>query len=507
MSKVTDRQAIDSWEILKKSIFSATTVDNTETAIDQAKRIARLEADDEAWFKFFFPNYCYAEPAPFHIAATRRIMKNPEWYEARAWSRELAKDARTMMEILKLTLTGKKRFVIFVSNSYDNAVRLLTPYKINLESNQRIIHDYGKQEKLGAWEAGEFTTTSGVCFRAVGAGQSPRGARNEEVRPDVLIISDIDTDADCENPDIIEKRWDWCERALIGTRSISKPLLVIFLGNIIAEDCCMVRAMKKADHASTVNLRTNGKSSWPQKNSEEQCDRVINQISWAASQAEHFNNPITQGKTFKDPKFGRVPLLSKFKYLVLYGDPSPSERETKKNSFKTMWLVGEYDMNFYVIKGFLEQTTNSTFITWYYDIKDYVHGRAQIINYIENNTLQDPFYQQVFKPLFLKKGRETGHLIPIKPDERKKPDKYTRIEGTLEPINRMGRLIFNEDEQNDPHMQRLIKQFKAVSPKNKNFIDGPDAVEGAVWILNNGNHNPAKNMRSGKYRKNNKRSM
>lgn len=45
---------------------------------------------------------------------------------------ELSKSGRTMMEILKLAITGKKN-VLLVSNSYDNAERLLMPYMIELE--------------------------------------------------------------------------------------------------------------------------------------------------------------------------------------------------------------------------------------------------------------------------------------------------------------------------------------------------------------------------------------
>ena len=127
-------------------------------------------------------------------------LKNKRWYEVRAWSRELAKTARTMMEVTKLSLTGEISNVLYISNSYENAERLLTPVMITLESNPRIINDYGVQQKPGDWESGEFTTTGGCSFRALGAGQSPRGTRNEAARPDFIVFDDIDTDKDVRNP-------------------------------------------------------------------------------------------------------------------------------------------------------------------------------------------------------------------------------------------------------------------------------------------------------------------
>ncbi len=80
----------------------------------------------------------------------RRLMRNNRWYEVRAWSRELAKSARSMMEISKLALTKKIRNVLLISNSADNAERLLLPFMANFEENQRIIQDYGQQKKPGS---------------------------------------------------------------------------------------------------------------------------------------------------------------------------------------------------------------------------------------------------------------------------------------------------------------------------------------------------------------------
>ena len=153
---------------------------------------------------------------------------------------------------------------------------------VNLERNARIINDYGEQRLLGSWTSTEFITAKGVAFRAIGADQSPRGSRNEEIRPDIIIFDDLDTDQDCLNPDIIKKRWDWVEQAVIPTRSISGKLLVMWCGNIISEDCCVLRAQKFADHVDIINIRdAAGKSSWPQKNTEEDIDRVLSTISYA----------------------------------------------------------------------------------------------------------------------------------------------------------------------------------------------------------------------------------
>ena len=490
MAELSDKQALQIWTDYVENIRKQTALMQGETDAQQKQRILRLEANPEEWFAYYFPQYSYATPAPFHIEASKRVLQNLEWYEVRMWSRELSKSTRTMFEVLYLALTGKKKYILMISNSYDNAERLLMPYKANMEANQRIIHDYGMQELPGSWEAGEFTTRKGAAFRALGAGQSPRGSRNEEARPDVILFDDIDTDEECRNPDIIEKKWRWIEDAAIPTRSISKHTTIIFCGNKIATDCCVTRAAQYADHTEIINIRNeNGESSWPSKNSDADIDRILSQKSYASQQKEYYNNPIDEGQVFKEMIYGKCPPLAELPFVVVYADPAPSNKDRPgikakvQNSCKAVVIVGYLNNKYYVYKAFVDTTTNANFIDWLYATRSEVGTSTQPYFFIENNTLQDPFYQQVLLPLIHAKGKEPGKtVLGISPDGRQKPDKYFRIEGTLEPLNKMSCLILNEAEKGNPHMQRLEAQFKSVSANSKT-MDGPDAVEGAVFII------------------------
>ncbi|MBA3828724.1 MAG: hypothetical protein H0X33_07290 [Taibaiella sp.] len=472
-----DRDAWQSWKELIKNIQDATDVDETEPIRQKELRKQRLEAHPEEWFHYYFPKYTFAAPAPFHTAATERVLDNPEWYEVRIWSRELAKSTRTMMEVIYLCLTGKKKHVLLISNSLLNAARLLMPYKLNLEYNRRIIHDYGQQEQAGRWQAGEFVTIGGVAFRALGAGQSPRGARNEEARPDVLLFDDIDTDVDCRNPELIAHKWKWVEEAAIGTRSISHATLIIFCGNRIAADCCIERACKLADHVEEINIRdANGASSWPQKNSELDIDRVLSQKSYASAQKEYFNNPVMEGSVFKEMAYKPARHMSDYTLLVCYTDPS--FKDSKKNDYKATVLVGKWQDEFHIIKCYLDQTTTARMVQWHYTIMDIV-GQQACYYYMEQVFLQDILLKE-----FYEAGKAQNRMVPIAGDRRSKPDKFTRIESLLEPLNRNGKLFLNQYEKQNPHMQRLEEQFVALAPKSRAHDDGPDAVEGAIWMMN-----------------------
>jgi hypothetical protein len=319
---------------------------------------------------------------------------------------------------------------------------------------------------------------------AIGAGSAPRGARNEDIRPDVIYLDDFDTDKDCRNAEVLQKKWEWFERALYPTRSISEPTLVLWCGNIIARDCCITRAGALANHWDVVNIRDKeGRSTWPVKNTEEFIDQTLSKISTASVQGEYYNNPIVEGTVFKNLPFGKVPALSKFKFLIAYGDPSPSDNRKKNSSFKSLVLVGKLKGIYYIIKAFVAHETNANFIDWYFQMDQWVGGKTTVYYYIENNKLQDPFYQQVFRPLLLEQCKARQSSLFIRPDERRKTDKATRIEANLEPLDRNGTWIFNEAERDNPHMQELISQFQLFELTMPYPADGPDAVEGGISMV------------------------
>lgn len=492
-------QLLELWKRHSDNLFREDAINVDETPLEKKKRIAELEAKPEEWKKYYFSKFCTAEPAPFHLDASKQILNNPEYYIVLSWSRELAKSTRTMMDVIYLVMTGKKKNILLVSYSSYNAEMLLRPYKNVFEQNERLRNDYGDQVNFGNWKEKKFVLSNGASFRAIGKGESPRGAKNDEARPDVILIDDIDTDEECRNPDRIKESVNWIEQALIPTRSISNPLLIIACGNVIANYCCITEMAKRADKHDIINIRDkNGKSSWPQKNSEAHIDRVLSQISWASAQKEYFNNPIIEGTVFKEIYYDKVPKLKDCDSVVIYSDPATSNKDKGKASTKGVIVIGKKGLKYYVYRVWLDTMGNSKFIDCLFEAYQYVISEGVDVCkvYVENNSLQDPFYEQVLYPLIRQKANDTGKALPITPDTRRKAEKYFRIEGTLEPLNRLGNLIFNEKEKKNPHMQRMESQMLGVSEKAK-MMDGPDMLEGGVWILQNRSFTYNNDWRSG----------
>ena len=481
--KEIDKKALQEWTEFLENIRRETPVEQLSEA-ERIKKKAYLEARPVEWMRYFFPNYASCDFAPFQISAINRVCKNDEWYEVWSWSRELAKSTIAMMTELYLMLTGRKHYLLMVSATQDAAVRLLAPYRANLEANQRIRAFYGDQENIGKWEEDHFVTKGGLSFLAVGFGNAPRGTRNESVRPDIIDIDDYDTDKDCRNPVTLDKKTEFIERAVIPTRSVSRPTLILAKGNLIAKDTVIARLGRKADKHDIVNIvDKDGRSSWPQKNTPEHIERVKATISTGSFQAEYMNNPIQEGKIFKNLPLGKMPKLSSFKFLVCYGDPATSNKGKAGSSTKAVCLVGRLQTTYYILKVFVDRVTNAAFIDWYYQIKAWVADRVPVFYYIENNSLQDPFYEQVFQPLIREENRIRKEDLFITGDTKPKTDKAARIEANLEPIDRNGAWLFNVAEADNPHMVELLDQFKLFEATLPFPADGPDCVEGAITMI------------------------
>ncbi|GHV31596.1 hypothetical protein FACS1894177_06530 [Bacteroidia bacterium] len=480
------------WQKHCEDVGRHTTVNESESKQDQAARIQRARKDYAFFVEYYFPHWCtdssgkIIPSARFHIEAANRIKENKTLKAAFKWARGHAKSTHIGVFTPMWMMCQEKREInvmVLVGKSQDSANTLLSDVQAELQYNQRFIHDFGEQYNAGHWVFGEFVTKSGVAFFARGRGQSPRGLRYRDKRPDYIVIDDLDDDELCLNKDRVDKLTKWVKEALFGSFGAAGGRFIM-VGNLISKQSVLANiAASEGMFVTRVDVRDeHGNPSWPELWTEERIREKEMFMGFISFQKEYMNNPIAEGTVFKEIVFGKVPPLNRFRFLIGYGDPAPANSENGKGSFKSLFLVGFHEGVYYIIKGFLDHTTNANFVNWYYALRDYTNDKTQLYYFVENNTLQNPFYEQVFVPLFLEASKTQG-FIGITPDERKKPDKFSRIEGNLEPLNRFGKLIFNEEEKENPNMHRLSEQFKAVNPGTKP-PDGPDCIEGAVWIIN-----------------------
>lgn len=480
--KLKDRDALKRWEAYRKSVSQSTQIDIDESEKDKLQRIDLLKNDFVSFCKYYFPKYCKAEFAAFQKKAAREIEDHDEIVAVLAWARDHAKSVIVDVFLpAYLCASGKSKNLILVSKTYDAAVELLMPLMIQLESNQRLINDYGSFKGASNWSSGNFKTNQGWSFRAIGAGQSPRGARNEEARPDTIIVDDIDDDETCRNPKRMDDLWDWVMGALYPCFDIGSAKRFIVIGNIIAKGSIVDRALAIADFKQIINiLDENKQPSWKENYTLEQCQYMISKLGYRLSQREYFNNPFAEGKVFKKAwlQFGPIPSLKSMKLQVAYLDPG--FKKTKTSDTKALVLLGLLKGKYYIIKVFCGQASIEEMIAWCYQMEEFCkeHGGAFRLK------MEEVFLQSLLYKDFSAAAKTYKYPLAVSGDTRKKPDKDARIEATSGHFER-GNVIFNEEEEKNHHMAELIEQYLNFQPGVKTKKDGPDAVEGGMHILQN----------------------
>lgn len=516
--KLTQKQLLLQWDRYKTNLEKDSPVDLSESITARQARVKRLmqRGNEIEFMKYYFPHFCKSEFGRFHKKAIRKICDNPTLFATFPWSRDHAKSSLFVMLVVMLYLKKELKNFLLVSYNADNAVDLLQPIKKQLESNERLINDFGVLRGVVQWESHKFVTNDGASFRAIGSGQNPRGTREEEARPDFVLVDDIDDDEKCRNPKRMDDAFDWMMGALFGCLSIEGAKRFVVVGNIIAKDTLVLRAIKVSDFNLQVNILRKHKEvdtvllkrleselrnetdahrikilqesiryvkalwepTWKERFDITEAVYMIDKMGYRLSQREYFSNPLTEGKTFQKDwlTFGKVPPLSRIRHMVAYLDPG--FKKTKTADTKSWVLIGLEAGKYYIIKAFCGNATVNEMIDWGYEIDAYLkRSRSAAPMYMEEVFLQDLLYKD-FNAVAEKK-----YPLSLHGDKRKKPDKDSRIEATSGHFER-GNVIFNEAEADNHHMQTLMEQYLAFEPGVKTPKDGPDAVEGGMYLLN-----------------------
>lgn len=453
-----------------------------ESEQDKTRRVERARADYSFFVETYFPHLATKKCGKFHLDAADYLLKHEDTRALFEWARGHAKSSHLSLLIplwLKIQKPRKLSVMVLVSKSEDMAVRLLSDLQAELQYNMGFIKDFGNQVKTGSWTEGEFRTSDGCLFVALGRGQSPRGLKDRGKRPDYIVIDDIDDDELIRNPRRVSDALEWALTALAGTMAMGRGRFVM-VGNRIGKDSVLSRfAERPGIYHTTVNaLNKKGLPSWGENYTPDEIKKMREFIGERRFQKEYMNNPINEGAVFqrKHIRYGKMLDLKLYKTLICYTDPSFKHSATA--DYKATVVVGKTATGeFHILKAFVDQTSVTTMVSWHYLVVDYVAGRVPVLYYMEANFMQDLLLDE-FKTV----GNITGAQIPIRGDQRTKPDKFARIEA-MSPLFERGLVLLNEREKDSPGMITLVDQLLMFEKGSKSHDDAPDALEGAVWLL------------------------
>lgn len=495
VTKAEKAKAYQKWKERCRQVQSITdtTLLKEETPAQKEQRIRRLLANYAAFCEYYFPHYLQLRDkatgeiirtihnAPFHNEAARKVKNTPNLKAVFKWPRGHAKSTHFDIFLpLHLIFQTKRliNFMVIVGKSEDAAVRLLGDIQAELEYNQRLIADFGQQKNDGDWQDGEFRTKDGVKFLACGRGQSPRGLRDREARPDYIVIDDLDDDELCNNERRVNTLTDWVKEALFGSLDVGRGRFIM-VGNLISKNSVLYNiSHTKGVYLSEVKaVDGNGNPVWAEKWTREEALAYADFVGYRAWQKEMMHNPIREGSIFKAEwiRYTKILPLHRYEQIVCYTDPS--FKATKSNDYKACRVWGRTGTQLHLITCYVRQDTVSGMVRWLYNLYESLPENVAVSFYMEANFMQDTILDE-----FAAEGNIRGYQLPIMPDRRKKPDKIQRIEA-VSPLWERGCVYYNAALKDDKDMQTGIEQTLSLERGSNAHDDAPDADEGAIYIL------------------------
>lgn len=482
-----------------RRISKATFININERATDKVKRVRELETNYIQWFEYYFPNYARVKCAWFHERFAKDIINNREIYELLEIYRSGAKSVHADMGIpLYLMFTGRMKFMLLIGETERKAQKLLSACQAQLQFNKRLVNDYGLKFKLGDWSSGEFLTTDGVRFMALGFGQNPRGVREEDQRPDYIVVDDVDNKRHVNNDRLMREGVEWIFEDLMGCfdETDGSVKRFVFANNNFHKNSITNR-LKTQFKVQINKAREGGQKptykilsvpavkdlntfvpNWPEKTSSEYWRNKFANTPYRSFMREYMHVHIQDGMVFRmeDMQWKKMLPLREYDALVFYGDLSYKAAACHKG----MILIGKKDREFHVLYVFLRQASRIVLVRWLYDLYESTELKdcKKVRYWIEGLFSMDEFVND-----FDAEGDERGYYIPVKADKRPKDNKYDRIEASQSFFERRN-VYFNIDEKESADQVELIDQYLAFEKGGDAPVDGPDAAEGAFSKLN-----------------------
>jgi len=215
------------------------------------KRIRRAVTQKSfLWFlTFFFGHYLKYQLAPFHEEMIN-LAESDEYDMVVVMAfRESGKSTILNVAYALWAILGRqqKKCVVIISNTQAQARSHFTHIKQELESNRLLSNDLGPflpdEDGWGTYSL--ELQHLGAKIISVSRGQSIRGLRHNQHRPDLIICDDVEDTIHQSQPEQQELyRWFMDEVVPAGTVDTK----YIILGNLITKDSLLIQLKKRIDN-------------------------------------------------------------------------------------------------------------------------------------------------------------------------------------------------------------------------------------------------------------------
>ena len=293
-----------------------------EVRREKAKRYA--EENPERWVRLLFPEYLSADFAEHHrdfwrwVWSVERGKKVPAYFAI--WPRGHAKSTSGELACVSLGARGKKRYVLYVCGTQEQADDHVANIAAMLESSRfgdlypdmarPLLGKYGNSK---GWRRNRLRTAGGFTVDAIGLDTAARGAKVEEDRPDVIVFDDVDSENDSEV--ITERKTKAITRKILpaGADKVTEMILQ----NLVKDDGVVSKAIKgearflanrrvsgpvvaveelETEYREGRDVITGGTATWAGMD-RERCQEMVDQMGLEAFEVECQNRTELRGES------------------------------------------------------------------------------------------------------------------------------------------------------------------------------------------------------------------
>jgi predicted phage terminase large subunit-like protein len=165
------------------------------------------------------------------------MLKNRGKKVAIAAPRDFGKSTMiTLIYILYCICYAEERFVVIISNTASQAMKILENVKKELTENTRLNEDFpeicevDQKPKPPRWTRMDIITRNNVEVLALGSEQQIRGRRHGSHRPTLVIADDLEDAENTFSEETNEKRKEWFSKSVLKVGSEGTNFLII--GNL-----------------------------------------------------------------------------------------------------------------------------------------------------------------------------------------------------------------------------------------------------------------------------------
>lgn len=224
---------------------------------DKKVRTAITKESHWYFFHFYFAHYVQYPIAPFHEEIFDILNNEKIKLAVIVAFRGSAKSTliTTSYVLWAILGTQQKKFVILAGKTDQKARQYLMNIKNELLHNDLLKKDLGpfEEEKNGLGNVTALIIKKlNVKIMTTSTGQSIRGMRHNQHRPDLIILDDIEDLDSVKTREGRNKTFNWLTGEVIPAGS--KNTRIIAVGNLLHEDSLLKRLQKKIEAGEMKNM-------------------------------------------------------------------------------------------------------------------------------------------------------------------------------------------------------------------------------------------------------------